>query len=174
MIIKKHKWKYGIILFLIIVVIGAWIYFSRPVVNDPERNFNFLWESFDKSYSNFQCKSFDWNDLYSIYRAKINTETTNRKLFQIMTELLEHLDDKHVYIRKFNKVYFSGYGLPPLDYFQILKFDFRMPLKDFSLKLVKKKYIKDGLKKAFSVKQLAVPPFGFRHIFHCQNDFVIK
>jgi len=164
--IKKHKWKHGIILFLIIATMGVCIYLSRPVVNEPLRNFDSLWESFDRNYSNFQCKNIDWDNLYSIYRAKISPETTNRELFKIMIELLGQLDDKHVYIRKFNKVYFSGYGLSPLNYFQILKFDFRMPLKDFSLKLVKKKYIKDKLEKAFFVRQLAVPPFGFRHIFH--------
>ena len=160
------KWKYRIILFLLIVIIGTWIYLSRSVVNEPERNFDSLWETFDRYYSNFECKNVNWDNLYSIYRKKVTPETTNRRLFKIMTELLEHLDDKHVYIHKFNKVYFSGYDLPPLNYFQLLKFDFRMPIKDFSLKLIKRKYIKDKLKKAFSVKQLTVPPFGLRHIFH--------
>ena len=62
----------------------------------------------DRNYSNFQCKNIDWDDLYSFYRAKISPETTNRELFIIMMELLKQLDDKHVYIRKFNKVFASN------------------------------------------------------------------
>jgi C-terminal processing protease CtpA/Prc len=83
-----------------------------------------------------------------------------------MAELLEHLDDKHVYIHKFNNVFFSGYDLPILGYSQLLKFDFRLPLNDFSLKLIKKKHIRGKFKKAFFVRQLNVPPFGLRYVFH--------
>jgi hypothetical protein len=92
--------------------------------------------------------------------------TTNHELYEIMVDLLKHLNDKHVYIHKFNQVYFSGYELSILSYFQILKFDFRLPLKDFSINLIGKKYINGKLKKALFVRQLHVPPFGFRHIIH--------
>jgi len=163
--LSKKKWVF-IGLVLLVVVVGFLIYLSVPVVNEPEKNFDYLWESFDRYYSNFGCKDIDWKELYSCYRARVTPRTTNRELFEIMVDLLKHLDDKHVYIHRFNHVYFSGYDLSILSYFQILKFDFRLPLKEFSLNLIGKKYIKEKLKKALFVRQLNVPPFGFRHIIH--------
>ncbi len=164
MLIKKKRLFLGLILILIGVVL--FIYISSPTINEPEKNFNYLWNSFNRQYSNFECKEIDWDELYSYYRARITPKTKNHELFKVMVDLLKHLDDKHVYIRRFNRVYFSGYDLPILNYFQILKFDFRLPLKEFSLKLIRKKYIKGKLKKALFVRQLNVPPFGFRHIIH--------
>ena len=165
--VKLSKKKWPILGFVLLAAaIGFLIFLSVPVVNEPEKNFDYLWQSFDRHYSNFGCKEIDWKELYSCYRARITPGTTNRELFEIMVDLLKHLDDKHVYIRRFNHVYFSGYDLSILNYLQILKFDFRLPLKEFSLNLIGRKYIKEKFKKALSVRQLHVPPFGFRHVIH--------
>jgi len=164
-VLSKKK-RIFIILILLVAVVGFLIYISIPIVNDPIRNFDYLWQSFDRYYSNFECKDIDWKELYSCYRDKVTPRTTNHELYEIMVDLLKHLNDKHVYIHKFNQVYFSGYELSILSYFQILKFDFRLPLKDFSINLIGKKYINGKLKKALFVRQLHVPPFGFRHIIH--------
>lgn len=162
---KKKKWIFiGAV--PLVSVIGLLVYLSLPSVGEPEKNFDYLWKSFDRNYSNFECKDIDWKALYDRYRSIVTPETTNRELFIIMAELLEHLDDKHVYIHKFNNVFFSGYDLPILGYSQLLKFDFRLPLNDFSLKLIKKKHIRGKFKKAFFVRQLNVPPFGLRYVFH--------
>lgn len=144
----------------------SFIFLSSPDINEPEKNFDYLWRSFDRYYSNFECKEIDWDELYTYYRARVTPRTKNKELFKVMVDLLKHLDDKHVYIRRFNRVYFSGYDLPVLNYFKILKFDFRLPLKEFSLNLIRKKYINGKLKKALYIRQLNVPPFGFRHIIH--------
>ena len=164
MLSKKKQVFIG--LALLIAVIGFLIYLSIPVVNEPEKNFDHLWQSFDRYYSNFECKDIDWKELYYFYRAKVTPRTTNRELFEIMVDLLKHLDDKHVYIHRFNHVYFSGYGLSTLNYLQLLKFDFRLPLKEFSLNSIGKRYIKGKFRNALFVRQLHVPPFGFRHIIH--------
>ena len=155
-----------IIAAVLLAAVCVFVIMSLPVIDEPEKNFDYLWKTFDRYYSNFECKDIDWRELYTVYRAKVSSRTRNSELFKIMTELLSHLDDKHVYIRRFNKVYFSGYDLPALNYFRILGFDFRLPLEDFSLKLIRKKYIEGEFKKAFFVAQLNVPPFGFRHVFH--------
>ena len=162
---KRKKWIFiGAV--LLVSLIGLLIYLSIPSVDEPEKNFDYLWTSFDRNYSNFECKDIDWKTLYNRYRSVVTPETNNRELFKIMVDLLEHLDDKHVYIHKFNNVFFSGYDLPILGYSQVLKFDFRLPLNDFSLKLIEEKHIQGKFKKAFFVCQLNVPPFGLRHVFH--------
>lgn len=164
MLIKKKRLFLGFLLILIGVLL--FIFLSSPAINEPDKNFDHLSKSFDRYYSNFECKEIDWDELHSYYRARITPKTKNHELFKVMVDLLKHLDDKHVYIHRFNHVYFSGYGLPILNYFQILKFDFRLSLKEFSLKLIRKKYIKGKLKKVLFVRQFNVPPFGFRHIIH--------
>jgi len=163
---SKRKKRIFIGAVLLGSLIGLLIYLSIPSVDEPEKNFDYLWTSADRNYSNFECKDIDWNELYSRYRSVVTPETNNRELFKIMVDLLKQLNDKHVYIHKFNNVFFSGYDLPILGYSRVLKFDFRLPLNDFSLKLIEKKHIQGKFKKAFFVCQLNVPPFGLRHIFH--------
>jgi len=114
-VLSKKK-RIFIILILLVAVVGFLIYISIPIVNDPIRNFDYLWQSFDRYYSNFECKDIDWKELYSCYRDKVTPRTTNHELYEIMVDLLKHLNDKHVYIHKFNQVYFSGYELSILSY----------------------------------------------------------
>lgn len=65
-------------------------------VNSPENNFELLWDDLDKSYSLFEAKNIDWDNLYSIYRPQVTQNTTEEELWSIMSNLLEHLDDSHV------------------------------------------------------------------------------
>jgi carboxyl-terminal processing protease len=66
------------------------------VVNDPERNFEFLWKALDLNYALFKAKHIDWQALYNIYRPLVTERTTDEELFAIMTKMLGHLNDNHV------------------------------------------------------------------------------
>lgn len=81
--------------------------------NSPERNFDLLWTDLDKSYSLFEAKNIDWNLLYSEYKPQINRTTSEAELWNIISELLEHLDDSHVtlYAENENFSFTSGYTL---------------------------------------------------------------
>lgn len=48
-----------------------------PVIDEPEKNFDYLWKTFDRYYSNFECKDIDWRELYTVYRAKVSSRTRN-------------------------------------------------------------------------------------------------
>ena len=82
-------------------------------INSPENNFELLWSDLDKSYSLFQAKNVNWDNLYDIYRPQINSNTTDTELWKIFSNLLEHLDDSHVTLFTADEMKFftSGYSL---------------------------------------------------------------
>lgn len=100
-------------------------------VNNPENNFEILWNDFDKSYSLFEAKNIDWDNLYSIYRPQVTQNTSEEELWAIITNLLEHLDDSHVtlYNSDESKFFKSGYSLN------------EQSIKEFSKELITTKYL---------------------------------
>lgn len=63
--------------------------------NDPPANFDQLWKEVDRHYSFFEEKGIDWDALYQEYRPRVTENATDRELFSVMSELLEHLHDGH-------------------------------------------------------------------------------
>ncbi len=67
--------------------------------NNPEKNFDHLWNAFDKEYAAFNAKNINWDAIYKVYRPRVNSETSDDQLFAIMSEMLAHLNDNHVNLR---------------------------------------------------------------------------
>ena len=61
----------------------------------PERIFEELWGTFDRTYALFEVKEAHWDDLYRIYRPRVDADTTDEELFGVLAEMLGHLDDNH-------------------------------------------------------------------------------
>lgn len=87
----------------IILIISTFLLFTpkrisaqADVVNNPIKNFEQLWKTFDLRYANFELKQVDWNAIYSRYRPSINKKTTNKELFNICCSMLQELNDGHV------------------------------------------------------------------------------
>lgn len=79
--------------------------------NDPLTNYNLLWNEFDQFYSQFEVKKINWDSLGHVYRSQITNSTTNDQLYQIMTQLLSHLNDSHVILANPHnpeKLFYSG------------------------------------------------------------------
>ncbi|MCP4654932.1 MAG: hypothetical protein GY856_05880, partial [bacterium] len=96
--------------------------------SEPEKNFEHLWQTFDRNYALFGAKHVDWDALYAVYRPRVTPETTDDELFDVMTGLLGHLNDNHVRLTSAERRFQSG----------ILG---EMEMEDFSLDLVKEKYL---------------------------------
>jgi len=75
---------------------------------DPQYNFEVLWQTFDRNYALFGPKRVDWGALYRVYRPMVTAETSNDRLFEIMSNLLEHLNDNHVRLVGGGRQYRSG------------------------------------------------------------------
>jgi tetratricopeptide (TPR) repeat protein len=94
----------------------------------PEKNFEHLWKTYDRNYALFGAKHIDWDALYRVYRPRITAQTTDEELFQVCADLLGNLNDNHVRLTSPARQFQSG----------ILG---QMKMDDFSLDLVKSKYL---------------------------------
>jgi carboxyl-terminal processing protease len=63
---------------------------------DPEKNFELLWETFNNRYPFFKLRNVDWNNQYQVYRPKVTTKTSDDELFNIFCQMLDPLNDGHV------------------------------------------------------------------------------
>ena len=66
---------------------------------DPERNFEVLWQTFNERYPFFRLRSVDWNKQYRAYRPKVTNETSDDELFNILCRMLDPLNDGHVELK---------------------------------------------------------------------------
>ncbi|MEK6322033.1 MAG: S41 family peptidase [Acidobacteriota bacterium] len=98
-------------------------------LSEPEKNFEHLWKTYDRNYALFGAKHIDWDALYKVYRPRVTAKTTEDELFQIIADMLGNLNDNHVRLISPKRQFQSG----------ILG---QMKMEDFSLDLVKQKYLK--------------------------------
>jgi carboxyl-terminal processing protease len=117
---------------------------SAQQLSDPEKNFEFLWREFDTRYALFLAKRIDWNRVYRIYRPKVTPQTSDDELFEIMSNMLTHLNDLHVRLDSKNPVRSFRSGKSHEDVLEqfgtIENF-----IKHFRQRPVDKKYLKTAL-----------------------------
>jgi len=97
---------------------------------DPVLNFEYAWNRLDRNYGQFDAKHVDWDALYRTYRPQVTPHTTDQELWDILLAMLGHLNDAHVCLADDTRRTCCGLteGLKP---------------GDFSLDLVKSKYLQD-------------------------------
>jgi hypothetical protein len=81
---------------------GATAEISRGVVRAPLEDL--------RRHALFDAKGVDWNALYRVYRTKVSATTTDDGLFQILSDLLGHLNDNHVTLTSKTPVRFFSAG----------------------------------------------------------------
>ncbi len=130
---------------------------ARPKIADPELNFEVLWKMYDRNYGSFIPKRIDWDLLYRAYRPKVTPRTTDDELFEIMTRLLEHLNDNHVKLQSRQPPRFFRSGiLGNLNRDQEgrhIPIGYNIP--DFSLDLVRQKYLQGKFEERLPGSKLA-------------------
>ena len=100
-------------------------------VNSPEDNFQILWDEFDRWYAGFIVRNIDWDSLYTVYRPQVTPQTSDAELWDIVTAMLNHLDDLHTDIRDIDRgMFFDAYYTlkPPYP-------------KEFNLNAIKENYL---------------------------------
>ena len=65
---------------------------------DPIHNFKTLWHTFNEQYCYFEERNIDWEASKTKYGAKINADTNPLELFIVLEEMLDEINDGHVYI----------------------------------------------------------------------------
>ncbi len=79
-------------------------------LSTPEENFEYLWNAFEKNYALFEVKGVDWEGLYRVYRPKVTETTTDDELFQVISDMLRHLNDNHVVLMSMEPLRFFCAG----------------------------------------------------------------
>lgn len=69
---------------------------AQEKTNDPEYNFEVLWETFIDHYAYFDLRKVDPEQMYAEYRPKVTSETTQPELFFILSQMLDSFDDGHI------------------------------------------------------------------------------
>ncbi|MCT4614932.1 MAG: S41 family peptidase [Marinifilaceae bacterium] len=69
---------------------------------DPIQIFDEAWELYNKTYSLFEIKGINWQELYHVYRQFIYDFTTEKILFETISMMLENLNDSHVQLKTEN------------------------------------------------------------------------
>ena len=68
-------------------------------IRDPEKNFELLWETFNKRYPFFQLRNVDWKKQRDTYRPRVTSKTSDDELFEIFCQMLDPLNDGHVELK---------------------------------------------------------------------------
>jgi tetratricopeptide (TPR) repeat protein len=102
-------------------------------LSGPEKNFEYLWQTYDRNYALFGPKHIDWAALYKVYRPKVTARTTDPELFETLSSLLGNLNDNHIRLNSPDRSFQSG----------ILG---EMKQESFSLDLVKDVFLKGRTK----------------------------
>jgi carboxyl-terminal processing protease len=111
--IKFHNFLQVILLAGLIAFLSAC---SKQLIgpdaaSNPVSNFDHLWGEYDRLYGAFGPKKIDWNAVYQKYRPQINDNMTDAELLKVTTQMLDVLDDNHVYLRPLastNLPWYSG------------------------------------------------------------------
>jgi len=114
---------------LLVAALAVHCAVAQEPLSEPERNFEHLWQTFDRNYALFGAKHVDWDALYAVYRPRVTPETGDDELFEIMAAMLGHLNDNHVRLMAGERRFTAG----------ILN---DLEMDDFSLELVLEKYLK--------------------------------
>lgn len=67
--------------------------------NDPQTNFEMMWETLDKRYSFFSYKKIDWDSVRTALEGRMNPDMADDELFDLLAEMLYALEDGHVNLR---------------------------------------------------------------------------
>ncbi len=86
----------------------SFLYEDQP--NEPEAIFETVWQDLDENYSGFSPLERSWENVHSEYRPRVTAETTKSELWEILTEMLDELNDEHVKLYRDGEFFVSGSG----------------------------------------------------------------
>ena len=66
------------------------------VDSSPEKNFEVLWNTFDKHYAFFNQRNIYWNKIKEQYQPKIKKVKTDKELYKLFVEILKPFNDGHI------------------------------------------------------------------------------
>jgi len=121
-------------IFLLIIAIS--FFFSScikdQIENNPKEIFEFIWTDFDENYSSFPQRNVDWNAIHDEFSPQVSESTSRDELWNVLTSMLDVLDDQHVGI--VDKIEGRGFASGKL-------YDEFVKEKGFDVELVKSDFL---------------------------------
>ena len=74
------------------------ILLGDTIEDNPINNFEYIWSEYRDHYGTFDVKEIDWSGIYDIYRPEVTELSTDIELLEVLTNMLEELDDSHIAI----------------------------------------------------------------------------
>lgn len=90
--------RFYLIIVLFIIFSSCEKRFIKEDINNPEFVFESYWKEIDRNYSFFTYSFLNWDSVYSAHRNKVNTNTSETELLQVLTEMTDLLNDAHTNI----------------------------------------------------------------------------
>jgi carboxyl-terminal processing protease len=128
--------KYPSLLFMLFLFITSCdkVLLEDEKPANPVSTFDYLWNDFDRMYGLFLVKNINWDSLYQVYRPLVNKNSTDKELYEVITSMLDNLNDGHV------AIFPTDHELRP---YHSGKCDAYILRKDFKLQLVKDHYLSE-------------------------------
>ncbi|MEE9439265.1 MAG: S41 family peptidase [Saprospiraceae bacterium] len=86
------------IIFILCIVFTLQSCLKDDLKNTNQDIFQYIWDDMDQNYGGFSPRNIDWNSLYEIYYPQAVASETEAELFSICTEMLDNLDDQHIFV----------------------------------------------------------------------------
>ncbi|MGW7416066.1 S41 family peptidase [Streptomyces sp. NPDC054863] len=66
---------------------------------DKVHTFDVFWSTLRENYPFFRAKGVDWDAMRAKYRPQVNSDTSDERLFEILSAMIEPLHDMHTQLR---------------------------------------------------------------------------
>ena len=112
--------KYSLLSKIVIILIFMFYSCEKILIQSPDNNpsdiFESLWEDFDYHYPRFEIINTDWDSIYNIYKPRINNSMDEEELFDIISEMLDQLNDGHVWLKSEFKEFYGTHDRTNFEY----------------------------------------------------------
>ncbi len=129
--------------------------------NDPQSNFDVLWETVRDKYSFFELKNINWDSVRTHYDPMVNANTTDEELFAILDSMLFDLRDGHVNL------------ISPFNISRNWQWYLGFPV-NFNYDVVERNYLGAGHRIAGGIKYTIIDSVGYMYYGSFSNGFSEK
>lgn len=68
--------------------------------NDPEKNFEVYWHTFNDLYPFFEKRGINWKDHYDKFRPRVHSRSSDDDLANIMRKMVFPIGDAHIFLKR--------------------------------------------------------------------------
>lgn len=86
------------ILCLVCILVTLQACLKDDIGTSNQETFQFIWDEFDQNYGGFIPRAVNWDSIYAVYQPQAILADTESELFAVCTDMLDLLDDQHIFL----------------------------------------------------------------------------